>query len=164
MIMSYEDTVLFLVSNFQYLTVAIAFSTAYPFRKPIYTNLPFFISVCLLLLSDTVLVFMPNPGFNQMPTQAAVVNGKLVTGGRNPVADFFLLYPFIGLIDNPPMQMIGQSFHYYRYQIMLGIICNSMITLAYESYFIKWLTDVFDKKGEVQKQKDFEARMLKPGQ
>jgi hypothetical protein len=41
---------------------AIAFSTAKPHRKAIYTNLPFFFSILIILILDTMFVFMPNPG------------------------------------------------------------------------------------------------------
>jgi magnesium-transporting ATPase (P-type) len=155
-IYSYEDTVLFLVSNFQYLTVAIAFSTAYPFRKPIYSNLPFFLSACFLLLGDIALVLMPNPGFsftygeNNMPVA--------INLGRNPVANFFFLYPFTNLAMNSMMQ----SFYYYRYIILLGVICNCIATLGYEKYFISWYTDSCDKKEKLKKDKEFESRMVKP--
>lgn len=155
-ILSYEDTVLFLVSNFQYLTVAIAFSTAYPFRKPMYTNLPFFLAACFLLFGDIALVLMPNPGFsftygeNNMPVA--------VNWGRNPVANFFYLLPFTNLAMNSTIA----SFYYYRYIILLGVICNSIATLGYEKYFISWYTDSCDKKEKLKKDKEFESRMAKP--
>lgn len=35
---NYENTVVFCISGFQYLTLAVAMSKGYPFRKPLYTN------------------------------------------------------------------------------------------------------------------------------
>jgi len=141
------------------LTVAIAFSTAYPFRKAIYTNLPFFLSACFLVLGDTALVFMTNPGFAYTydPT-TNMPNG--VVPGSNPVANFFFLMPFATWLS--PTNEMPQSYFYYRYIIILGVICNSIATLGYEKYFISWYTDVCDKKEKLKKDKEFEARMVKP--
>jgi len=157
-IFSYEDTVLFIISNFQYLTVAIAFSTAYPFRKPIYSNLPFFLSALFLLLGDIAIVFMTNPGFalNYDATTGLPIS---VQPGANPIANFFMLYPFTTWNMNGQTTM---SFFYYRYIIMLGVICNSMATLGYEKFFISWYTDRCDKKEKLRKDKEFESRMIKP--
>ena len=47
-------------------------------------------------------------------------------------------------------QMV-MSFYYYRYIILLGALCNSLATLAYEKYLISWYTDVCDKKEKEQK-------------
>lgn len=123
---------LFLISNFQYLTVAIAFSTAYPFRKQIYTNLPYFLSILFLFFSDTALVLMPNPGFAYSYDAQGNANG--IVKGTNPIADFFFLMPFATWMT--PTRTTMQSFYYYRYIIYLGVICNSIGTLAYENYFI----------------------------
>jgi len=156
MIYSYQGTVLFLISNWQYLTVAIAFSTAYPFRKPIYTNLPFFFSAIFLLLGDIALILMPNQGmsfdYNDAGMPTAIVTG------RNPITNFFMLYPFTNLA----MNSMAMSFYYYRYIILLGVICNSIATLGYEKYFISWYTDKCDKKEKLKKDKNFESRMVKP--
>lgn len=35
---NYENTVLFCVTGFQYLILAVAMSKGYPFREPLYTN------------------------------------------------------------------------------------------------------------------------------
>jgi len=148
--------VLFLISNFQYLTVAIAFSTAYPFRKPIYSNLPFFLSACFLLLGDIALVLMPNPGL-LVESNGPNMPPTLTLPGRNPVADFFFLYPF-----TITMGGMTQSFYYYRYIILLGVICNCIATLGYEKYFISWYTDICDKKEKNKKDREFETRMVMP--
>lgn len=142
------------------MTVAIAFSTAYPFRKQIYTNIPFFLSACFLVLGDIALVLMPNPGFafSYDPT-TNMPNG--VVQGSNPIANFFFLMPFRTWM-NPNSDLVPQSFYYYRYIIMLGVICNTIATLGYEKYFISWYTDVCDKKEKLKKDKEFESRMVKP--
>nr|XP_020637678.1 probable cation-transporting ATPase 13A2 isoform X3 [Pogona vitticeps] len=45
---NYENTVLFCISGFQYLTLAVAMSKGHPFRKPLYTNVVFLIALILL--------------------------------------------------------------------------------------------------------------------
>ena len=44
----HENTIYFLISHFQYLTLALAFSVSKPFRKPIYTNWPLMIYLVLV--------------------------------------------------------------------------------------------------------------------
>jgi hypothetical protein len=51
-----------MVSNFQYVMTAIAFSNAKPHRKAIFTNKAFFCSIIIMLALDSAFVFMPNPG------------------------------------------------------------------------------------------------------
>ncbi|XP_025059474.1 cation-transporting ATPase 13A2 isoform X3 [Alligator sinensis] len=45
---NYENTVVFCISGFQYLTLAVAMSKGYPFRKPLYTNVPFLLALVIL--------------------------------------------------------------------------------------------------------------------
>uniref|UniRef100_A0A7M4G2N0 Polyamine-transporting ATPase 13A2 n=1 Tax=Crocodylus porosus TaxID=8502 RepID=A0A7M4G2N0_CROPO len=45
---NYENTVVFCISGFQYLTLAVAMSKGYPFRKPLYTNVPFLLALVFL--------------------------------------------------------------------------------------------------------------------
>ncbi|KAF1519888.1 Cation-transporting ATPase 13A2, partial [Eudyptes sclateri] len=45
---NYENTVLFCVTGFQYLILAIAMSKGYPFREPLYTNVLFLVVLVLL--------------------------------------------------------------------------------------------------------------------
>jgi magnesium-transporting ATPase (P-type) len=40
---------------------AIAFSVAKPFRKQIYTNKPFLVSIVIILVLDLYLMFISNP-------------------------------------------------------------------------------------------------------
>ncbi|KAM3921896.1 polyamine-transporting ATPase 13A2 isoform 2-T2 [Leptodactylus fuscus] len=46
---NYENTVIFSVSGFQYLILAVVLSKGYPFRKPLYTNILLLIALLLLL-------------------------------------------------------------------------------------------------------------------
>ncbi|XP_054838156.1 polyamine-transporting ATPase 13A3 [Eublepharis macularius] len=56
-IQNYENTTLFFISSFQYLTVAIAFSKGKPFRQPCYKNYLFVLSV-LVLYAFTLFIML----------------------------------------------------------------------------------------------------------
>ena len=56
---SYEDTVLFQISNFQYLATCCAFLVSFPFRRPFYTNAWFTTSAVLILIVNVIFVVFP---------------------------------------------------------------------------------------------------------
>jgi cation-transporting ATPase 13A2 len=56
---SYEATVVWLISNPQYLTAAIAFSVGPPFRKYLFTNILFTSAIVGVLTMNLVFNFMP---------------------------------------------------------------------------------------------------------
>ncbi|XP_052083585.1 polyamine-transporting ATPase 13A3-like, partial [Mytilus californianus] len=56
---SWETTTIFLISSYQYITVAFCFSQGPPFRKPIYTNLPYLVTLMLLFSFSTFLLLLP---------------------------------------------------------------------------------------------------------
>eukprot|EP00762_Andalucia_godoyi_P007791 ANDGO_01770.mRNA.1 putative cation-transporting ATPase C1672.11c len=55
----YENTVLFLVGNFQYLATAMTFSMSKPYRLSAFTNIPFVVTMATLASSHTLLVLHP---------------------------------------------------------------------------------------------------------
>lgn len=64
---SYENSVVYLVSVYQYLITCIAFSVSKPFRKPLYTNAWFSISIALLLVFN-ILFTLLNSNDEKDPT------------------------------------------------------------------------------------------------
>ncbi|XP_037354959.1 polyamine-transporting ATPase 13A2 isoform X2 [Talpa occidentalis] len=62
---NYENTVVFSVSGFQYLILAAAVSKGAPFRRPLYTNVPFL--VALALLGSVLVGVLLAPGVLQGP-------------------------------------------------------------------------------------------------
>ncbi|NXR53742.1 AT132 ATPase, partial [Hippolais icterina] len=56
---NYENTVLFCVTGFQYLILAVAMSKGYPFREPLYTNVLFLLVLILLFGLMTWLTLYP---------------------------------------------------------------------------------------------------------
>eukprot|EP00056_Hartaetosiga_gracilis_P011058 m.165477 g.165477 ORF g.165477 m.165477 type:complete len:259 (-) comp13438_c0_seq8:2282-3058(-) len=57
-IKSYENTIVFLVANFQYLWAAIAFSVSKSYRRPIYTNSIFVLNIVVLLALSAIILFI----------------------------------------------------------------------------------------------------------
>ncbi|XP_022370304.1 cation-transporting ATPase 13A2 isoform X3 [Enhydra lutris kenyoni] len=62
---NYENTVVFSLSGFQYLILAAAVSKGAPFRRPLYTNVPFL--VALALLASILVGLLLVPGLLQGP-------------------------------------------------------------------------------------------------
>uniref|UniRef100_A0A8C5UYT8 Polyamine-transporting ATPase 13A2 n=1 Tax=Microcebus murinus TaxID=30608 RepID=A0A8C5UYT8_MICMU len=62
---NYENTVVFSLSSFQYLILAAAMSKGAPFRRPLYSNVPFL--VALALLSSVLVGLILVPGLLQGP-------------------------------------------------------------------------------------------------
>jgi cation-transporting P-type ATPase 13A2 len=113
---SYEATVLFYVANFQYLCTCISFSISKPFRKEIWTNTPYFVSIVLLFIFNTVDLFVP--------------------------ADT----PFFSWFNCLPFTAAGQSYYSYKYFIAAGIFLNSLCTYVAEKFIIEKVTKSFDSR------------------
>jgi len=107
-IISYEDTVIFLVANFQIVVSCIAFSKSKPFRKPIWTNPLFFVSIILILAFDLWLLFSP---------------------ANNPLKEWLDLKPFT--------DQNGTQNDTYRYWIGLAVLINSAATLLVEFVIVE---------------------------
>ena len=59
LIVGFEETVLFQLTNFQYLITCCAFLVSYPFRKPFYTNLWFMVFVVATFVMNTLFIVLP---------------------------------------------------------------------------------------------------------
>ena len=123
---SYECTVLFMVANFQYLITCMAFSIAKPFRKPIWTNLPFTICVVGLFIVNTFFVFLPSD---------------------NSMSKLFNLLPF--------ETEDGVEHYSYRYWIALGIVLNSIATYLAEKFIVNVITRKADQRLKDKKEAEF---------
>uniref|UniRef100_A0AC34Q1P0 Cation-transporting ATPase n=1 Tax=Panagrolaimus sp. JU765 TaxID=591449 RepID=A0AC34Q1P0_9BILA len=56
---SMQGTAIFCVSTFQYITLAIIYSKGYPYRKPLYSNIPLCVTLLVLSLLSSWVVLMP---------------------------------------------------------------------------------------------------------
>lgn len=132
---SYEDTVLFIATNFQYLMTCISFSVAKPYRKPVWTNKPFLISLVALAIFNAYLVFTPD---------------------HSRAAEFFDFRP-LSLSTGPN----GQDYHYF---IALVVVCNCVATYAAEKVIVQQVTKAEDKKQEESKRIMFDRHMMELAQ
>ena len=119
-----------MVCNFQYLTTCIAFSIAEPFRKPVWTNYPFFFCICCAIAMDVYAIFAPENSF---------------------VARWFDLLPF--------STSDGTSYYSYRYLVALTVIFNSLLTYGAEKFILNKLTKKSDERKKIKKEIEFYAQM-----
>ena len=70
----YENTTLFLVSNGMYLSSVMVFSIGKPFRRPLYTNIWFLLSVVILYMFSLYLILYPDPFFQENMTVRVATN------------------------------------------------------------------------------------------
>ncbi|KAI8795519.1 cation-transporting ATPase 13A3, partial [Biomphalaria glabrata] len=80
---SWESSTIFLVSSYMYIAVAFTFSKGPPFRKPIYTNVIYTITLVVLFGFSTFLLLMPlrpiTDFFDMMPMdQTSLIHFRLV--------------------------------------------------------------------------------------
>ncbi len=123
---SYQDTVLFLASNYQYLFVCLAFSVSKPFRKSIFTNKLFLISVIVKTVFDTYLLFV---------------------GPDNWSWTFFKLQP-IPLISNPVK-------YSYRFRFVFEIVLNCLLTVVFERFLVRKISEKFEQRMDAKKKQKF---------
>lgn len=57
--LSYENYAVFAVSTFQYITMAVVFSKGKPYRKPLYTNIPFSFSLFIMTVVCIYIALYP---------------------------------------------------------------------------------------------------------
>ncbi|XP_021361034.1 cation-transporting ATPase 13A2-like isoform X2 [Mizuhopecten yessoensis] len=58
----WESTTIFLVSSYLYISVAFCFSRGPPYRKPIYTNIPYLVTLVVLVSFSTMMLLLaPHP-------------------------------------------------------------------------------------------------------
>lgn len=79
-----EGTVLFYFTNFQYVASCLTFSISKPYRKPMWSNYPLFISVILITALDILLMIVPASN----PIMFYFFSGfDFCTEGTDPVTD-----------------------------------------------------------------------------
>jgi len=125
----YQNTVIFMVSSYQYLVTCIAFSISKPFRQPLYTNMWFSISLVLLFGFSIFFTMIDVGWINSLFNYA--------TGGD----------------DNYPIPLE------FRYTILIVAGVNAVVTYLYEKIFIWYLTLAYNKMQDGKRAKALDAKI-----
>ncbi|KAL4494291.1 hypothetical protein ABPG73_018810 [Tetrahymena malaccensis] len=119
----YESTVLFLFSNFQYISTCVAFSIGKPFKKEFYTNIWFTISLVLILLCS-LYVLLLHDSFT---------------------TSFLNIFEQVKQRDAEPISKMPYNF----LLVILGVACASFIVnILYEKYMVVKLAIIFKHRKE----------------
>ena len=139
-IISYESNVVWLIANFQYITAALAFSVGPPFRKPLYTNIPFVLcaigfvacSLSFLFVPGYLGKFPPSDVLDEETGEPYCVGDKM-----KPMHNFFLLVSFV---------YEENSYYRYRWRIFIAGMINSVVNFAFERIAVSRLEQAFDRR------------------
>lgn len=145
---SYQAVVIFMIINFQAIVGAISFSLSKPYRLPIWTNKPYFISLVLLCLFDLWVVFAP--GGCNVPCDVGC-SCVCPPGEESWPYRIFNMWNFI--------DASGNSHYQYRYFIFGLVVLNALLTYCIENLIVNKVTKRFDNKLEKKKQKKFDDIM-----
>lgn len=139
-IVSYEATVVWLIANPQFITAAIAFSVGPPFRKALYTNIPFVLcalgfvacSMCYLFVPGYLGKYPPSGDIDEETGEPYCVGDKM-----KPIFMFFLLTSFV---------YEEKSYYRYRWRIFIAALINSIVNFAFERLVISFIEKAFDRR------------------
>lgn len=122
---SYEQTVIFYLTNFQFLACAISFSTSKPYREPMYKNYPLFFTIVAAYILGVAFLWIPPAGqfmfsvFEDVPFCAWTCDYSVVP----PVCD--------------PREPIQPCYPSYGWFILLFAFVDSVITYIVEVVLIR---------------------------
>lgn len=139
--LAYQTTCVFFVSIFQYLFLCISFAISKPFRKPMYTNIWFMISILTLFGFDLYLLFADKMWSNN---RFGIFYGY--DPNEDPTTD-----PYFGLYQAVPMS--------FRGHIAVVVIINVAAIFFYEKIFIWYLTLWIKKREDRKKEQDQKKRL-----
>ncbi|KAL4491368.1 hypothetical protein ABPG72_008024 [Tetrahymena utriculariae] len=120
---TYDTTVLFWVSNFQYIFTVIAFSIRSVHKKPFYTNILF----TFFLISITGLSLL------------------IIFSEQQPILDLFTVF-IKGINQND--EIVIQMDQSWKCVILAIILANALVTILYEKYFLTFFIYLLDRKNK----------------
>jgi cation-transporting ATPase 13A3/4/5 len=119
------------VGNFQYLSACVAFSVSRPFRKPLYTNTLFILSLFILVSFSTLLVLADLPF----------------------ITDFFVLVKV-----TEPEQV--EAYNNYRKIVLLVAVVNFFVTYFAEKFVI-WQLSLCLRRREEGKMRKAQNKLIR---
>ncbi|CAD8214246.1 unnamed protein product [Paramecium octaurelia] len=118
----YENTVLFLYANFQYVFQCVAFSIGKPFRREFYTNIYFTLWIVIAMIFNSYIFLFQKSGLQDI---------------------FGLMFEYESEKDADLSTAIEKSWMYWLYGIM---IINLMATIIFEKYLVPFTTRFYRGK------------------
>ncbi|EAR98781.2 E1-E2 ATPase family protein (macronuclear) [Tetrahymena thermophila SB210] len=125
----YESTVLFLFSNFQYISTCVAFSIGKPFKREFYTNKWFTISLFLILICSLYILLLHD----------------------SFTTSFLNIFEQVKQKNAEPISKMPYSF----LLVILGVACASFIVnILYEKYVVVKLAIMFKNRKDEKRSKE----------
>ncbi|CAD8078910.1 unnamed protein product [Paramecium primaurelia] len=118
----YENTILFLYANFQYVFQCVAFSIGKPFRREFYTNIYFTLWIILAMLFNSYIFLIEKSGFQDI---------------------FMLMFEYESTKNADLNTEIDRQWMYWLYGIM---IINLITTIIFEKYIVPFTTRFYRGK------------------
>ena len=111
-----------------------------PFRKSLYTNIPFVL--CIIGFVTCSMCYLFIPGYvGKLPPSDAIDESTgepyCVGDDMKPMHNFFLLVSFV---------YEGKSYYRYRWRIFIAGLINSVVNFAFERIAISRLEQAFDRR------------------
>ena len=107
---SMENTVLFLVSSFQYIILAVVFCVGDRYRKPLCTNIPFFCSILLLTGVTVYLAVAPAAWTRSFMLLKQLPKGQGAHLLAIPLSNFVVCFVYEYLIASPVVRVLFRTF------------------------------------------------------
>lgn len=133
---SFEDTTLFYVGNFQYLAACVAFSVSKPYRMPIYDNKLLFISLIIAYIAAFVVLFLP-------------ATNPFMWGLFQDVE--YCDFDLNAIPKTTPQYPSSTCYPDYNYFIIIVGVVDTILTYLVEALFIRKFTVSYDNRHENQK-------------
>jgi cation-transporting ATPase 13A2 len=128
-----DNYTVFAVSVFQYISLAVIFSKGVPYRRPIYTNVLFLLSLVVMSAVTVYIVAYPHPFLQSLFEVRTIHLQRLIV---ILIFDFF----FDAFVSQMDIEHIPIEF---RLMIVILAFCNLLLSLFAESFVVDYL--VFHK-------------------
>ena len=152
----YETTVLFWITNFQYLFIVIAFSIGRPWKMPFYSNKSFTVAL-ILLFATSILIQVSNWEFinnlfwvilrrRRRKKYYFEINIYIIVLKINFLS--FLIYNHLFIqymldVKQPNGTVVSEMPRWWVWMLLAVSAVNGILTILFESYLIPFFTKIY---------------------